>query len=133
MAQFDFYKQLYERDKHNISEETVGSFLSDLDIPCISELFKESCEVKRIIIDCDEIIKTFQNGKSPGNDGITCEFYKEFWTFLRPVLVECFNDSFQLDRLPTSQTQAVITLIEKKDVDRALLKNWRPISYKIYI
>ena len=98
MAQFDFYKQLYERDKHNISEETVGSFLSDLDIPCISELLKETCEGKITIKECDEIIKTFQNGKSPGNDGITCEFYKEFWTFLRPVLVECFNDSFQLDR-----------------------------------
>ena len=30
--------------------------------------------------------------------------------------------------LTTSQKQAIITLIEKKDMDKRLIKNWRPIS-----
>ena len=31
-------------------------------------------------------------------------------------------------KLSTSQRQAVIKLIEKKDKDKKLIKNWRPIS-----
>ena len=30
--------------------------------------------------------------------------------------------------MSNSQKQAVITLIEKKDIDRTFLENWRPIS-----
>ena len=32
------------------------------------------------------------------------------------------------NQLTTSQKQAMITLLEKKDKDRRFLKNWRPIS-----
>jgi len=42
--------------------------------------------------------------------------------------VECFNESFEKGEMSSSQKQAVITLIEKKDQDRCDLKNWRPIS-----
>ena len=31
-------------------------------------------------------------------------------------------------QLSTSQKQAMITLLEKKDKDRRFIKNWRPIS-----
>ena len=31
-------------------------------------------------------------------------------------------------QLSTSQEQAMITLLEKKDKDRRFIKNWRPIS-----
>jgi len=42
--------------------------------------------------------------------------------------VECINVSFEKGELSPSQKQAVITLIEKKDLDRCDLKNWKPIS-----
>ena len=38
------------------------------------------------------------------------------------------NMSFREGQLSSSQTQAVIVLIEKKDKDKGFLKNWRPIS-----
>ena len=38
------------------------------------------------------------------------------------------NTSFEVGQLSTSQRQAIITLIEKKDKDKRLIKNWRPIS-----
>ena len=47
---------------------------------------------------------------------------------LGKILVECFNKSFAKGEMGSSQRQAVITLIEKKDQDRCDLKNWRPIS-----
>ena len=36
--------------------------------------------------------------------------------------------SYQNEELSTSQRQAVIKLIEKKDKGKKLIKNWRPIS-----
>ena len=35
---------------------------------------------------------------------------------------------FNIDQLSTSQRQAVIILIEKKDKDKRMIKNWRTIS-----
>ena len=37
------------------------------------------------------------------------------------------NESFDIGQLSTSQRQVAITLIEKKDKDKRMIKNWRPI------
>ena len=68
------------------------------------------------------------NGKGPGNDGLTKEFYVCFWKDLGLLLVNTLNYAFQYGELSTSQRQAVITLIEKKGRDKRLIKNWRPVS-----
>ena len=77
--------------------------------------------------ECYETLKTFKINKSPGNDGLTSEFYKKFWPLFGTMIVNSFNCSYQFGQLTSSQRQAVITLIDKKK-DRLLLKNWRPIS-----
>ena len=38
------------------------------------------------------------------------------------------NHSYLTGQLSTSQRQALITLIEKKEKDKTYIKNWRPIS-----
>ena len=68
------------------------------------------------------------NGKSPGNDGLTSEFYIKFWNLLGQLLTDSLNFSYQHGELSNSQKQAIIRLIEKKDKDRRYIKNWRPIS-----
>ena len=69
----------------------------------------------------------FENGKTPGNDGIAIEFYKKLWDVLADQLVDVFNFSFQLEEMTTSQRQAIITLIDTKGKDRSYSENWRPI------
>ena len=69
-----------------------------------------------------------KSNKSPGNNGITKEFLEYFWGRLGNLLVSTLNHSFQKSELSTSQKQAIITLIEKKDKDKPFIKNWRPIS-----
>ena len=69
-----------------------------------------------------------KNGKSPGNDSFTKEFYVAFFGELGPLLLKMCNYSFGKGELSASQKQAVITLIQKKDRDVMLIKNWRPIS-----
>ena len=36
----------------------------------------------------------FENGKTPGSDGIPIEFYKKLWDILEDQLVDVFNYSF---------------------------------------
>ena len=127
-AQYHFYESLYSKDKSNFSKTALNSLLAGLKIPSLDEQMMRSCEGAISVNECVEVLKSFPNGKSPGNDGIPTEFYKCFWPQLSPLLVEVYNESFQAKKLPLSQTQAVISLLEKKDSDRTLLKNWRPIS-----
>ena len=62
--------------------------------------------------------------KSPGNDDLSKEFYLPFCQNLGSDLIQCLNYSFQEGEMSSSQKQAVITLIEKKDCDKRYIKNW---------
>ena len=74
------------------------------------------------------VLNSMPNNKSPGNDGLTKEFYEVFWEDLKTPLISSFKSAFDKDELNNSQKQAVIKLIEKKDKDKRLIQNWRPIS-----
>ena len=78
--------------------------------------------------ECFEALKKFPNGKTPGNDGVTAEFYKTFWNLLGQQLTDSINYSFEHSEVSSSQKQATIKLIDKMDRDRRHIKNWRPIS-----
>ena len=73
-------------------------------------------------------LKNVPNNKSPGNDQITKEFYKAFWDDLKITFLLSVNKAFKVGESSTSQKQAVIKLIFKKDKEKRLIKNWRPIS-----
>ena len=57
--------------------------------------------------------------KSPGNDGLTVEFYKKFLSLLKDALFKSVLYSKEHVFLSFSQRQAVIKLLEKKDKDEA--------------
>ena len=59
------------------------------------------------------------NDESPGNDRLTKEFLSFLW---------CVLHSFGKGELCTSQREASIKLIEKKDKDKRLIQNQRLIS-----
>ena len=68
------------------------------------------------------------NDKSPGNDGLAEEFFETFWSEIKKTFLSCVIHSFDKGELCTSQNQAIIKLIEKKDKVKRLIQNWRPIS-----
>ena len=86
------------------------------------------CEGQLTYSECFKVLSTFSNNKTPGNDGLTIEFYNFFWLEIGTLLVDSLNYAYFHGELSNSQKQAVITLIEKKDKDRRWIKNWRPIS-----
>ena len=73
-------------------------------------------------------MKSFSNNKSPGNNGLTKEFYETFWEELKQSFMNSLNQAKVSNKLVTSQKQAVIKLLEKKHKGKRLISNWRPIS-----
>ena len=85
---------------------------------------------KRLITE-EELLKAFKkmpNNMLLENDVMTKEFYEVFWYDLKIPLLLSIDKAFKVAELSTSQKQAVIKLIEKKDQDKRLNKKWKPIS-----
>ena len=119
-----FYKNLYKKTSVK-TEKKCLDYLSQVNTPRLAPEEKGLCEGNRPYRNA---LSSMKNGKSPGNDGLTKEFYTAFFGELGSLLLKTFNYSFVKGELSSSQEQAVITLIQKKDRDIMLIKNWRPIS-----
>ena len=97
-------------------------------MPKLSDTDVQICQGKLTVEECYKSLQLFESNKSPGNDGLTVEFYRAFWGLLGQLLVDSLNYSYDHGELSNSQKEAIITLIEKKDKDKRDLSNWRPIS-----
>ena len=65
--------------------------------------------------------------RSPGYDGITVEFYRQFGEILKDFIVAVFNDNYDRKELTQSQKLGMLTLIYNKN-DPLSLSNYRPIT-----
>jgi hypothetical protein len=78
----------------------------------------------------EEILKalcTFRKNKSPGEDGLSKEFYVCFWDELKSNMEELYNSIYLSGEMSDSMKVGIITLLLKKN-DPIKLNNWRPIS-----
>ena len=125
MNRGNIIKKLYE--KRNYSESTYN-FFQNHELPHLKEQEKQKCEGLLTEKECEEAVKDMKNGKTPGSDGLTAEFYKIFWQDLKEAMLNSFNHSFQINSLSEIQKQGLITLLPKSSKDLTNLSNWRPIS-----
>ena len=110
----NFYKKLYSYQK--IPENT---WIEDLDQT--KKYFESDKEVLKAVITKDELLqtlKTFSRNKSPGNDGLTYEFYMTFWEDNSDQLLRSLNEGILVGDMSTSQKQSVINLSEKDGKDK---------------
>ena len=122
-----FYSNLFQRKSSKTPAE-CDHFLADINVPKISVQQKFSCEQDISIDELKDSLLSMHKRKTPGNDGLSSEFYIEFWDLLKGTFFDSVKYSFQVGFLSTSQRQAIIKLIEKKDKDKRFISNWRPIS-----
>ncbi|GFS27395.1 Pol-like protein [Elysia marginata] len=122
-----FYEKLYKEDKPDQHvKDLSGNFFSNLEIPQIKKSEK-TCDEELKEDEVLAALKLMKNKSSPGIDGIPTEFYKFFWTKLKPYLLDSY--SLQSGQLSYSQRRGMITLLHKsKGLSRDDLGNWRPIS-----
>ena len=77
----------------------------------------------------DEIIKSINseiNNKSPGNDGLTPKFYKDFSNELAPVLLDIYDSWRKLGTVGVTSITGTISVKYKKG-DKKHIGNYRPI------
>ena len=56
--------------------------------------------------------------KSPGNDGLTKEFYCNFWNEIKNIFINSLRESKCLKVLSATQRQAIIRPIENPNKDK---------------
>ena len=94
----------------------------------LTESEKTSCEGLISRNEAKEKLIKMAKNKTPGNDGLTVEFYETFWPLVSKYMIDCFNASYNDECMSVSQRQGVIKLIPKPNKDKLKLSNWRPIT-----
>jgi len=75
----------------------------------------------------DAAVKDLKKGKSPGPDGLSSEFYKEFFPQIKKTLLDALNYVYCNNAVNEKFVEGVITLIHKKD-EMEKIENYRPIT-----
>ncbi len=66
--------------------------------------------------------------KSPGSDGLTSNFYRHLWKYIKDLVFHMLKEISESHILPTTIKQGIITLIPKPGKDSKLIDNLRPIT-----
>ena len=99
----NLYSNLCKRDPLSSSEDILNSFLNNPKILKISDNYIRICDGKLTVDECYKSLQLFEGNKSPGNDGLTVEFYRAFWHVLGRVMVDSLNCSYDYGELSNSQ------------------------------
>ena len=73
-------------------------------------------------------LKNVKDNKTPGEDGISPEFYKMFINRIKDPMFEMISETFMEEQLEDGQSEGIINLIPKPLKDNRHLKNLRPIT-----
>lgn len=122
---FIFYSNLFSKEGTDRSSRT---YLLNHIKKRVSEEDRGMCnnDITNEEIEC--ALGEMKNGRSPGLDGLPCEFYKAFRTVLIPVLNIIYHEVWTKGVVSPSMSKGVIKIIFKKKGDKEKLENLRPIS-----
>ena len=123
----NFYQNLYSTKDEGLNRVDLN-YVVESNIPKLTKEESDQLEGKLTLPELGKAVRNMKNGKSPGPDGFTVEFYKFFWTDICHFLLRSLNFSFYTGELSLTQKQGIISIIPKGQKPRQYLKNWRPIS-----
>lgn len=120
--QAKFFTKLYTRDpqvKFELINESDKIILEQQ-----AKLIEEPLSIEELTTALMEL----NDGKTPGTDGLTTEFYKHFWPLLSQPLLEALQYAKDQGKLHASARRGIVTQIPKKDKDSRYIQNQRPIT-----
>ena len=120
--QQNFYQELYT------SDETVSFNLCFEIENRVTNHMIASAEHQFSIEEFSNSLKGMRNGSCPGSDGLSTEFYKVFWRYLKQSVYDAMIYSYNRGYLNESSRQGILNLIPKGQKDTRYLKNLRPIT-----
>ena len=120
-----FYTSLFKRSSNKSSHECFN-FLDTIPTQLVSTKLNEILSKEITLDELSDALHSSENGKSPGNEGLSREFYLTFWERVAPIMLDSFLDRYAKGFLSPSQRQAIIKLIEKKDEDKRFYMQLAP-------
>lgn len=121
----NYYSNLFKTT--NIPIDKILTYLDNIEVPMLNEKDKLVLDEFPTFEECKNAVLDMKGEKSPGLDGIPCEFYQCFWNIIGPIFYAALKEVFKQKEMSESQRLSVISLIYKKG-EKQLLKNYRPIS-----
>lgn len=120
--QHSFYRKLYKANQDIMFrlDNSMGAKISADE--------RKNLEQDITLVELTNAVRSMQNNKSPGLDGLTIEVYKVFWQIIGPVLHQAIICSKRSGKLQLSLRRGLISLIPKKNRDHLEIGNWRPIT-----
>ena len=108
-----FYRYLF---KSNCTKSYDGcrKFLDKIKTPVLTSEKANICEGDLVENEFFKSLSSMQDCKSPGNDGLTKEFYDYFWNVIKDPLMNSIEEARKKKKFSISQRQDVIKLIEKR-------------------
>jgi len=122
-----YYSNLYNSQTTD-AQDSFEIFTEGLEIPKLDDAERHALDGPLSFEECQKSLESVENGKSPGEDGFTVEFYKHFFDLVGVDLSASLNRAYEHGRLSISQRRVIITLLPKEDAELLLLQNWRPIT-----
>ena len=104
-------------------------FLSYISLPVIINGLFNLCGNYLTEDELSISLKSIQNNKTTGIDGLTKESQKTFWNEIKYVFLKPPKQDKEKSQLSISQYQAVIKLIEEKIVIKSTLKTGEQYHY----
>ena len=89
-----FYRNL-STEKSEFQKEDINAYLSQIDIPILTEEQSQICEGPITESELLNALKSMPNNKSSGNDGLKKEFYEIFWEEIKIPLCYSITKSYQ--------------------------------------
>ena len=117
-----FYQKLYTEDpkvRYNIKFTSKNRISS-----AERNYLDEDITVEELRI----ALKDFDIEKTPGCDGLTTEFYKEFWPEVEQLYVGALKHGIQNHKLHISARRGILSLIPKRNCDMFRIRSWRPLT-----
>ena len=122
-----FYSNLYKEKEIN-AEHDLNEILDKYNPPKLSHEESLKLEGNITLQKTLTVLKAMNRNKSPGSDGFSSEFFKEFWNKLGPFIVRSLNYGYSTGELSITQKEGIIVCIPKENKPKQFLKNWRPIT-----
>ena len=127
-----FYSSLYRSQMHHCDDP--AGFLQEM--PAISETAKIECNRPITKRELHVALCSLKKNTSPGPRGWSPEFCISFWDELGALYAAVVREIFEKKILPASFTTGITIPIPKKQMDRRMSENLRPIgllsvAYKI--
>ena len=107
----NFWKETFTSEETNLDESAMDYFLKDTALPRVPPHLVEHCEGLLSSREAKIALDSMKPGKSPGSDGLGCEFYKKFWHLFGNHFVAMINLCFFKGQLTESQRLSLITLL----------------------